>query len=187
MKEKIEMLEKSLAANAEEFRKGIRDGEFALKRIEKEIYDKMDEQKKELLKAATAVKSQGNDDNKISGAQQMQNDMFRDQISYIERDLHRLQRIDIKLNRELVQKPYNYINEVRDALDKEQKAIVNIVKTNNDKYVTKIGQMDHKVNKVLVDTETLLDQYRKKIVDIGKNLEKTKNYREEVQVKVDGF
>jgi hypothetical protein len=57
MKEKIEMLEKSLAANAEEFRKGIRDGEFALKRIEKEIYDKMDEQKKELLKAATAVKS----------------------------------------------------------------------------------------------------------------------------------
>jgi hypothetical protein len=47
--------------------------------------------------------------------------------------------------------------------------------------------MDHKVNKVLVDTETLLDQYRKKIGEIGKNLEKTKNYREEVQVKVDGF
>jgi hypothetical protein len=46
MKEKIELLEKSLAANAEEFRKGIRDGDFALKRIEKEIYDKMDEQKK---------------------------------------------------------------------------------------------------------------------------------------------
>ena len=47
--------------------------------------------------------------------------------------------------------------------------------------------MDHKVNKVLVDTETLLDQYRKKISDIGKNLEKTKNYKEEVQVKVEGF
>jgi hemerythrin-like domain-containing protein len=69
----------------------------------------------------------------------MQNDMFRDQIENLEREVHRLHRIDIKLNRELVQKPYNYINEVRDALDKEQKAIVNIVKTNNDKYITKIG------------------------------------------------
>jgi ribosome-associated translation inhibitor RaiA len=47
--------------------------------------------------------------------------------------------------------------------------------------------MDHKVNKVLVDTETLLDQYRKKITDIGKNLETTKRYREEVNQKVGGF
>lgn len=47
--------------------------------------------------------------------------------------------------------------------------------------------MDHKVNKILVDTETLLDQYRKKITDIGKNLESTKKFREEVNVKVDGF
>lgn len=47
--------------------------------------------------------------------------------------------------------------------------------------------MDHKVNKILTDTETLLDQYRKKISDIGKNLETTKRYREEINLRVGGF
>ena len=42
--------------------------------------------------------------------------------------------------------------------------------------------MDQKVNKVLTDTETLLDQYRKKIGEIGKNLETTKRFREEIKV-----
>jgi hypothetical protein len=42
--------------------------------------------------------------------------------------------------------------------------------------------MDHKVNKVLTDTETLLDQYRKKIFDIGKNLDSTKRFREDIMV-----
>ena len=69
---------------------------------------------------------------------------------------------------------------MRDALDKEQKEIVSIVKNNNDKYITKITQMDHKMSKVLTDTETLLDQYRKKIFDIGKNLDSTKRFREQI-------
>jgi len=43
------------------------------------------------------------------------------------------------------------------------------------------------VAKVLVDTETLLDQYKKKIGDIGKNLESTKRYREEMNFKVDNL
>jgi len=46
---------------------------------------------------------------------------------------------------------------VKDQLDTEQKEIVKLVKQNNEKYVTKITQMDHKINKVLTDTETLLD------------------------------
>lgn len=49
MREKIELLEKSLASNAEEYRKGLRDGEFALKKLEKEVYDKIDEQKKQIV------------------------------------------------------------------------------------------------------------------------------------------
>ena len=96
----------------------------------------------------------------------------------------RLQRVDFRLNRELVAKPYQYIDKVKEALDKEQKEIVNIVKNNNDKYITKIGQMDQKVNKVLTDTETLLDQYRKKIGDIGRNMESTKRFKEEITVSV---
>lgn len=63
-------------------------------------------------------------------------------------------------------KPYQYVDKVKDALDKEQREIVNIVKNNNDRYITKIGQMDQKVNKVLHDTETLLDQYRKNVKSI---------------------
>ena len=47
--------------------------------------------------------------------------------------------------------------------------------------------MDHKVSKILTDTETLLDQYRRKIGEIGKNLEKTHKFREEITVKVGSF
>jgi len=72
-------------------------------------------------------------------------------------------------------------------LDTEQKEIVKMVKSNNEKYVTKISQMDHKVNRILTDTETLLDQYRKKIFDIGKNMESTKRFREQINVTVTGF
>jgi len=43
------------------------------------------------------------------------------------------------------------------------------------------------VAKVLVDTETILDQYKKKIGDIGKNLESTKRYRDELNFKVDNL
>lgn len=100
----------------------------------------------------------------------------------LDREVARLQRVDFRLNRELVAKPYQYIDKVKEALDKEQREIVNIVKSNNDKYISKIGQMDQKVNKVLTDTETLLDQYRKKITDIGKNLESTKRFREDINV-----
>ena len=67
---------------------------------------------------------------------------------------------------------------MREQLDSEQKEIVKLVKQNNEKYITKITQTDHKVSKVLTDTETLLDQYRKKIFEIGKNLESTKQFKQ---------
>ena len=72
-------------------------------------------------------------------------------------EIDRLKRIDFRLNKELVSKPYLYIDKVKQELDKEQKEIINIIKNNNDKYIQKIGQMDQKVNKVLTDTETLID------------------------------
>lgn len=45
-----------------------------------------------------------------------------------------------------MQKPYTYIDKLKAEIDKEQQNIVKIVKDNNDKYLTKIGQIDHKVN-----------------------------------------
>ena len=44
--------------------------------------------------------------------------------------------------------------------------------------------MDHKISKVLMDTETLLDQYRKKIKDVSDNVEKTRQFKEEINFKV---
>lgn len=88
------------------------------------------------------------------------------------------------MNKELVSKPYHYIDGVKDALDKEQREIVKIVKGNNDKYIQKIQQMDQKVNSVLQDTKALQDQYKKKISEIGQNLESTKKFREHITLKL---
>jgi hemerythrin-like domain-containing protein len=105
--------------------------------------------------------------------------MVEDRIEQMSQEIERLQRLDMRMNQEMVKKPYKYIDKVKAAIDKEQKEIVSIVSKNNDKYVAKMGQLDHKISKVLVDTETLLDQYRKKIGDINKNMESTKRYRAE--------
>jgi len=82
------------------------------------------------------------------------------------------------MNQILVSKPYKYIDKYRIEIDKEQKAIRDVIYSNNDKYVSKISQIDQKVKVVLTETETLIDQFKKKIGDIGKNLESTKKFRE---------
>lgn len=99
----------------------------------------------------------------------------------------KLLRVDFRLNKELVQKPYAYIDKLKENIMKEQKDIAKIIKDNNDKYITKMSHMDHKVSKVLTDTETLLDQYRKKIGQIGKDLESTRKYRENINLMTSGF
>jgi len=105
--------------------------------------------------------------------------MVENRMTVMTSEIERLQKLDLRMNKEMVKKPYMYIDKLKAELDKEQKEIVSIVKSNNEKYVSKMSQLDHKVNRVLLDTETLLDQYRKKIGDIGKNLESTKRFRTE--------
>jgi len=46
------------------------------------------------------------------------------------------------MSKELVQKPYIYIDKLKANIDKEQKEIVSVVKTNNEKYIAKISQID---------------------------------------------
>lgn len=113
--------------------------------------------------------------------------MMRERLDDLDREVERLQRVDFRLNEKLVKAPYLYIDKVKEELNKENKDIVAIVKANNDKYISKIGNMDQKVNKVLTDTEHLLDQYRRKIGDIGKNLESTKRYRESLNITVNNL
>lgn len=73
----------------------------------------------------------------VSPQQQTFNDMVHERLSQIDGDLTRLNRIDTKMNKELVQKPYQYIDRLKDSLMLEQKQIVEIVKGNNQKYISK--------------------------------------------------
>lgn len=84
-------------------------------------------------------------------------------------DIHRLMRIDFKLNKELVQKPYIYIDNVKDNLAKEISTIVKTIKGNNEKYLTKIGHVDQRVNEVLQDGKRLINDYTKKFDGIKRD------------------
>ena len=43
-----------------------------------------------------------------------------------------------------------------------------------------MSHIDQKVSKVLTDTETLLDQFRKKVADIYKNKDNIKRFKEDI-------
>ena len=98
-----------------------------------------------------------------------------------------LKRIDTKMNKELVSKPYAAIKALKEELVKEQNEIVSIVKKNNDKYMAKIKELDVAINEILTDTRSLQDQYKKKISDIGKNLESTKRFRDGITLTVNAI
>jgi len=57
---------------------------------------------------------------------------------------------------------------------------VNVVKSNNDKYIQKIVNQDTKVNQVLTDSSTLLNEWRKKVESVQTNSDQIKNYKNEL-------
>ena len=57
----------------------------------------------------------------------------------MEDKIKNLERLDHRLHKEMVSKPYHYIDKVKAELMKEQSAIVDIVKKNNDKYISRIA------------------------------------------------
>ena len=65
-------------------------------------------------------------------------------------------------------------------IDDEQKQIVTIVNQNNEKYLTKINQIDQKVQKTLQDTDLLLHEYRNKYQDIKKDQEAIRRFKEDI-------
>ena len=84
-------------------------------------------------------------------------------------EIKRLMRIDWKLNKELVQKPYAYINELKENLSAEIGAIGKTIKVNNQKYLTKIGQMDLHINDVLADGRKIINDYSTKFEGIKRD------------------
>jgi predicted nucleic acid-binding Zn-ribbon protein len=83
-------------------------------------------------------------------------------------------------------KPYHYIDKLKEEIDKELYETKRKAKEYNDKYMGKIVILEHNVNKVATETDTLVDQYKKKIGDIGKDLSSIKSIRENVESKVNG-
>jgi len=57
---------------------------------------------------------------------------------------------------------------------------VNVVKSNNDKYIQKIVNLDTNVNQVLTDSSTLLNEWRKKVESVQTNSDQIKNYKNEL-------
>lgn len=57
-----------------------------------------------------------------------------------------------------------------------------IINQNNEKYIHKIVNTEHKVNKVLTDTEALIHLYHKNVKDLTGKLESTKTFREQITV-----
>lgn len=67
----------------------------------------------------------------VSDAQKGFNRKIESTVDDIIEQVNRLQRLDHRLNKELVNKPYAYIDKVKENLDQEQKAIRDIISKNN--------------------------------------------------------
>ena len=113
--EMITNLSTTIDNNHRDNSKQINDNQFEIKRLEQEIAVI----KKKAEMAALAAEAGGGGGGKISAAQQKFNEKVRERLEDIDQEVEKLQRIDFRLNKELVQKPYLYIDKVRDALDKE--------------------------------------------------------------------
>lgn len=95
-------------------------------------------------------------------------------------EIDRLQRIDFRLSKELVSKPYAFIEKVKEELANEQKKIVDIVKANNDKYITRIVQIDQKVSRVLTETEAARHEFKQKVSDIKTKFENIRRFKDDI-------
>lgn len=70
----------------------------------------------------------------------------------MEKDIDRLQRIDTKLNKELVVKPYNYIDKIKENFEKEWAETKKKLTENNEKYMGKFINLESNVGRLLTDT-----------------------------------
>ena len=115
---------------------------------------------------------------KASAQQRRHNDEMSARMQAAEDELEKLNKLDFRIKSEYISKPYQYIDRVKKELMKENSDIRKVIMQNNDKYITRISTTEHKVNKVLTDTESLLHQYQKNVKTLTGNLESTKTFRE---------
>jgi hemerythrin-like domain-containing protein len=113
------------------------------------------------------------------------NKKIEDQIQEMEDEVSRLQRLDHRLNKTLVQKPYAYIDKIKEEINKEQKAIREIIMKNNDRMLQKIIITETKAEDLLKRSTELLESFRRKIDLISKNIENVKKFKSEIESSVE--
>ena len=131
--------------------KSQRDAELRIKKIEGKIITMEKRQavqidQGEVKAAAQGLAAGGSGGNAGGGGMSKQqiaiNNRVQEQLEDLDQEVNRLQRIDIRLNKELVEKPYLYIDKIKKELIKEQNEIVKLVKGNNKLFTTKISQVE---------------------------------------------
>jgi hemerythrin-like domain-containing protein len=70
-------------------------------------------------------------------------------------EVTRLNRLDHRLNKEMVSKPYEYIDKVKQTIDKEQKALRDIIEKNHHKFLEKIMNIDIKSTDMITKSHEL--------------------------------
>lgn len=99
-------------------------------------------------------------------------------------EITRLNRIDVRMNKELVQKPYLYIDRVKKELSDEQVEIVKTAKKNNDKFITRVIQIDKKVDDNLTETQKLIFEYKKRIKAVQADHQGIKDFKEIIEMRM---
>lgn len=146
-----------------------------------ELQQRLNESKVEISKMQEFVsvcESERESNAKMVEAHSKSIDKARDQLTKIDKEIERLQRIDVKLNKELVVKPYNYINKVKETFEKDWAETKKRLTENNEKYMGKFITLETNVNKLLTDTASIVDNYKKKIGDIGKDMTFIKGFKD---------
>lgn len=144
-------------------------------------------EKSQMLMAAAGSSGAADEDDKDAG---MGAEIFKEieqRLDKHDTEIERLLRVDFRLNKELVQKPYDYINKVKEELSSEQRSIVKIIKVNNDKYLTKIGSIDTRLNEVYVDSKKIIHDYRKNLEGIRRDKQTIKQLHENVELIIGKF
>ena len=102
----------------------------------------------------------------------------------MEKEVGRLQRIDWRLNKDLVVKPYNYIDKMKEHIDKEWEEAKTKMKEFNEKFMSRLVTVETNTNQVLTDGKFLAENLKKMIAKIQKDLVSIKNFKDKVDSEV---
>ena len=194
----VTKLNTQVTADIDGVRKMVDEQRYDLKKVKDQVSGMELKQKNAELLVTDAMASTGGGkaaagggggggDGRVSGAQQQFNKQVRERLDDLAHDVDRLLKLDTRLNRDLIKRPYEYIDKIKDNLMKENHEIVKVVKSNNERFVQKVATIETKVDQAIGETHLLIETYKKKVGEIGKNMERAGKVKADVQVALGGM